>query len=99
MKLQIGGKFYEKLMNLLNFHLLLIFNCLILYCNRINNKTIIRFGLRRLSRIIQTSINVICLSLRQITLTPVGKFCIPAQPHPIIVHYCAFKAVTANYFQ
>jgi hypothetical protein len=79
-------------MNLLNFHLFLIFICLIRYCNRINNKTIIGFGLRRVSRIIQTSINVICLSLRQITLTPVGKFCIPAQPHPIIVHYCALSS-------
>ena len=88
MKLQIGGKFYEKLMNFLNFHLFFI--CLIRYCNRINNKTIIGYGLRRVSRIIQTSINVVCLSLRQITLTPVGKFCIPAQPHPIIVHYCTF---------
>jgi hypothetical protein len=45
---------------------------------------------------------VICLSLRQITLTPVGKFCIPAQPHPIIaiiVHLKQLLRIIFNNFE
>ena len=53
------------------------------------NKTIIGFGLRMISRIIQTSVNVIRLSLRlrQITLTSVWIILDIMLSHPLIIYY------------
>ena len=68
----------------------------------VNNKIIIEFGCRGISRIIEASVSVICLSLTASADNAnlyLNNSRYLAQPHPIIINYMLLKHCSWKHHQ
>jgi hypothetical protein len=88
-KIQIGGKFLvEKLINSMNIYLFSIVACFVFFLHKMNNKTIIEFGLRRIPELFRprSMLSASALGSADTIDHGLNNSGYPAQPHPIIVN-------------